>query len=324
MLSRVADSLYWLGRYLERAENYARFLDVNFNLSLDLPPGVKEQWEPLLIATEDIKAYDERYENYSRENAIFFLAFDKENQNSIISSIQFARENARVVRENISKEVWEALNDLYHYVNNASHRKIWEKGNPQDFFISTKQRVELIYGIGYSSAIRGDGWYFGQIGQCLERSDKTSRILDVKYHMLLPSIKEVGSPLDFLQWAALLKSVSGYNAYRRYYGKIEPASVVEYLVLNQHFPRSVYYCIKEAENCLRFIRGNRDGGYNDAERAIGNLRSDLEFSNIQEIISYGLHEYLDELQIKINTISDKIYDQYFKIQPNFSQQIQSQ
>lgn len=324
MLSRVADSLYWLGRYLERAEDYARFLDVNFNLSLDLPPGVSEQWRPLIEATGDLNYYNTRFKNFARQDAIFFLAFDRENLNSIISSIRFARENARIIRENISKESWEALNDLYHYVNKAYNRKIWLKEDPKDFFKSIRQKVELIYGIAFSTAIRVEGWYFSQIGQYLERADKTSRILDVKYHMLLPTTKDVGSPLDFLQWGALLKSVSGFNAYRRYYGKIEPVNVVEYLVLNQYFPRSVYFCIKEAENSLRAISGNSQGDYNPAEKAIGNLRSDLEFADINEIISYGLHEYLDNLQKKINVISDRVYEQYFKIQANFTQQNQSQ
>ena len=315
MLSRVADSIYWLGRYLERAENYARFMDVNFNLSLDLPPGVSEQWKPLIAATGDLDDYQARYDNFERKNAIYFLAFDKENFNSIISSVNHARENARIIRENISNEVWGAINDLYHYIQNAQGRKIWKKNDPQDFFVNVKQKVELIYGIGYSTAIRVEGWYFNQIGQHLERADKTSRILDVKYHTLLPTAHDVGSPLDYLHWAALLKSVSGFNAYRRYYGKIDPINVVEYLVLNRYFPRSIFYCIKQAEFALRSVSGNPEGRYDKVEKAIGNLRADLEFGDINEIISFGLHEYLDEMQQKINVISDRIYEQYFKIHP---------
>ncbi len=325
MLSRVADSLYWSSRYLERTENYARFLDVNFNLSLDLPPGVSEQWEPLLMATGDVEEFNKRYKSYNRENAIYFLAFDKENHNSIISSVKYGRENARIVRENIPKETWEAFNDLYHYVNNAQKRKIWKKDNPQDFFVHVKQKVQLIYGIVDSTAIRTEGWYFSQIGKQLERADKTSRILDVKYHMLLPSIADVGTPLDFLHWAALLNSVSGFNSYRRYYGKTEPTSVVEYLLLNQQFPRSIYFCLNQAEKGLRNISGHLNGGQlNSAEKKLGNLRSDLEFSDVSEIISFGLHEYLDNLQKKINKISDCIHEQYFKIQDNFDSQMQNQ
>ena len=133
MLSRVADSLFWLGRYAERAENYSRFIDVNFNLSIDLPPGMKEQWRPLITATGDEVLYKKLYSDYSRENAIRFLAFDKRNHNSIIASVVNARENARQVRENISKETWEVLNDLYHFVEKAAKRKMW-KSEDADIF----------------------------------------------------------------------------------------------------------------------------------------------------------------------------------------------
>ena len=318
MLSRVADSLYWLGRYLERTENYARFLDVNFNLCLDLPPGVQEQWKPLIAATGDLISYEKRYEDYERENAIFFLTFDRENNNSIINSVSYARENGRMIRENIAAETWEAINDLYHFMNYAEKKKIWRKENPHEFFIKVKQKVLLIYGIVKTTAFREEGWYFNQVGQHLERADKTSRILDVKYHLLLPTVHDVGSPLDFLHWAALLKSVSGFNSYRRNYGKTDPASVVEYLLLNQFFPRSIYYCIKQAEYYLRSISGNSEGKYNAAEKCIGNLLSHLEFGEIKEVIAIGLHEYLDDLQLKINDISNKIHAHYFEIQPNFA------
>jgi len=308
---------------LERAENYARFLDVNFNLSLDLPPGVAEQWKPLLEATGDLTAYSERYSDFGRESAIYFLAFDRENPNSIISSIKFARENARIVRDSIARESWEGINDLYHYVNDVAKREVWKQEDPQDFFVSVKHKIELVYGVGMCTAVREEGWFFTQIGQFLERADKTSRILDVRYHILLPSANEVGSPLDFLHWAALLKSVSGFNSYRRRYGKTDPTAVVEYLVLSITFPRSVAFCVKEAEGCLRAISGNQSGNYNKAEKAIGNLRSELEFAEVSEIIGTGLHEYLDHLQKKINTISDLIAEQYFQLQTHKNYQIQS-
>ncbi|MEQ9049402.1 MAG: alpha-E domain-containing protein, partial [Marinoscillum sp.] len=185
MLSRVADSLFWLGRYAERAENYSRFIDVNFNLSIDLPPGMKEQWRPLITATGDEAQYKKLYSDYSRENAIRFLAFDKRNHNSIIASVVSARENARQVRENISKETWEVLNDLYHFVEKAAKRQMW-KSEDADIFKQIKYKLQLIQGIGYDTSPRNQGWYFTKLGQFLERADKTSRILDVKYHELLP------------------------------------------------------------------------------------------------------------------------------------------
>lgn len=325
MLSRVASSIYWLGRYLERAENYSRFIDVNFNLMLDLPPDLKEQWEPLVITTGDNEIYKTKHKNFERKDVIHFLTFDSDNPNSIISSISYARENARVIRENLTKETWENLNELYHFVLKRADKKDWNKEDPRAFFESVKNQVLLLYGLADSTVARTEGWYFRQLGLFLERADKTSRIVDVKYHILLPAPSLVGSPLDFLHWTALLKSVTAFNTYRRMYGNIEPAKVVEFLILNKYFPRSVFYCIREAESCLHKISGLADSGYkNSAEKAIGELRSNLEFTDVEEIINMGLHEYLDQLQIKINDVSNKINTNFFQIKDNFINQTQNQ
>jgi uncharacterized alpha-E superfamily protein len=325
MLSRVADSLFWLGRYAERAENYARFIDVNFNLSLDLPPDMSEQWAPLITATGGIDLYNELYkEKLDRQNAIRFMAFDERNPNAIISTVKMARENARIVRENIPRETWEVLNDLHYFVQDAAAKKIWKKEDPKDCFKQIRNRFQLLSGIAYDNIPRTQGWYFTKLGQYMERADKTSRILDVKYHFLLPSVDDVGSPLDFLHWVALLKSVSSFNAYRRVHGQIKPEAIVDYLVLDRLFPRSILFCLMEAENCLHQISESKQGYSNAVEKAIGNLRADLEFADINDVFEYGLHEYLDKLQERLNNISELIYNQYFKIQPNFAQQSQSQ
>lgn len=325
MLSRVANSLFWLGRYTERAENYARFIDVNFNLSIDLPPGMKAQWDPLITATGDKKLFKTLFGNdFNRENSIFFLAFDERNKNSIISTVRSGRENARIVRENIPKETWEVLNELHHYVQNAAKRNVWKKEDSRDCFKEIKNQLQLLSGISYDNIPRTQGWYFTKLGQFLERADKTSRILDVKYHFLLPSVDEVGSPLDFLHWAALLKSVSGFNAYRRLFGKISPTAIVDYLVLNRYFPRSIFYCLMRAENCLHEISESSRGFSNPAEKAIGNLRADIEYADVNDVFQYGLHEYLDQLQRRLNEISSAVSEQYFKIQPNFTSEFQNQ
>ncbi len=299
-------------------------MEVNFNLMLDLPPGVTELWQPLITATGDLELYKQKYDGYEKEDAIFFLAFDQDNPNSILNSVRRARENSRIVRENISKESWEAINGLYHFVNDAHGGKTWNSDKPQHFFSAVKQKVELIYGISFNTDIRGDGWNFNRIGQYLERADKTSRILDVKYHILLPSVSDVGSPLDALHWAALLKSVSGYNSYRRYYGKLNPVTAVEYLILASLFPRSIYFCLNHAENSLRQISGNSSGKHTPVEKTIGNLRADLEFADINDIFEFGLHEYLDKIQVQLNKVSEQVSEQYFQIRPNFTQQISNQ
>ncbi len=324
MLSRVAESLFWLGRYIERAENYARFIEVNFNLSLDLPPGVKEQWEPLVATTGDRALFEQGYRSYSKNNVIYFLTFDRNYDNSIIRSLEHARENARVIRENISNEAWENLNGLYHYIQNAERRKVWKKEDPRDFYDNIKTKILTIYGLAYENESRTEGWYFNKMGKFIERTDKTSRILDVKYHIILPSIEEVGTPLDFLHWAALLSSVGAYNAYRRVFGKISTDKVVQFLVLNKYFPRSVFYSIQAAEDALHRISGNPSGYSTHPEKKLGALRSELEFTDVDTIIEYGLHEYIDQLQLKLNDISNAVTDQYFKIKSNFVDQTQNQ
>lgn len=324
MLSRVADSLFWLGRYTERAENYARFIDVNLNLSIDLPPGLKEQWEPLVTTTGDREFYLSLYKDFSRENVIRFLAFDLRNPNGIISCVTIARENARIIRETISRETWEVLNDLYFLIIKLEKKRIWKNDDQHNHFKQIKHHFQLLNGIADDTVPRTEGWYFSKMGQYLERADKTSRILDVKYHFLLPSIEEVGSPLDFLHWTALLKSVSAYNSYRRFHGSIKASSIVEYLLLNRYFPRSILFCLINVENCLHEISQSTRGYSNPAEKAIGNVRAELEYSDINDIFNHGLHEYLDKIQSKFDVVSKAINDQYFKIKPNLISQVQKQ
>lgn len=316
MLSRVANSMYWLGRYLERAENYARFLEVNFNLMLDLPPDLKEQWEAIMQSTDDDNLFVKKYKHHNKKNVINFLAFDTSNPNSIISSVNFARENARIIRDNLSKEAWEKMNELYHFVKKSSEEKNFKNGAPKYFFETVKNQILLLYGLDDSTVAKTEGWFFKQLGLYIERADKTSRILDVKYHILLPTPQMVGSPLDFLHWNALLKSVSGYNTYKKFYPNINPEGIVEFMILNKYFPRSVLYCLTMIEHSLNQVSTKN----NSAKREIKKLVNELNNSNATDIIYSGLHEYIDNLQFKINGISDKIDENFFQIKDNFIHQ----
>jgi uncharacterized alpha-E superfamily protein len=318
MLSRVANSIYWVGRYLERAENYARFMDVNFNLMLDLPSDQKAQWEPLVQVTGDYHEYLSQYSGFNKNDVMYFMAFDSNNPNSILSCVSKARENAREIRENIIKETWEKLNELYHYVNSMANSMEWKEGDPIPFITGVKEQIMLINGIGYATVARTEGWYFRMLGTHLERADKTSRVIDVKYHILLPTPTLVGTPLDYLHWSAMLKSVSGFNTYRRFYGNLEASKVVNFMILDKIFPRSVFYCILEAENCLRNITGNTGRGFTvQPEKTIGELRSRLEFTSVEEIINFGMHQYIDDLQHRIINISNEINDSFFQLKNNF-------
>ncbi|MEO1449910.1 MAG: alpha-E domain-containing protein [Bacteroidota bacterium] len=259
MLSRVADAIYWMNRYLERAENYARFLDVNFNLALELPPDVAAQWKPLVEITGDLHLYESLHGKIKKSTVIYFLGFDEQNPNSIFNSICKARENARSVRPQITIEVWEQINALYHFIKAEKAKKRWQKKDPRLFFDEIRKGSQLLYGMFDAIISHDDGWHFGKIGQLIERADKTSRVLDAKYHMLLPSKRDVGSPLDIIQWAALLKSVSAYDMYRRRFGKLTVAGIAEFLILDKEFPRSMRHCLISAEKSLQKITGSTIG-----------------------------------------------------------------
>ena len=313
MLSRVADSIYWMNRYVERAENVARFVDVNLNLLLDCPPGVTQQWEPLVVTTGDLKLFRERYGDASADSVLHFLTFDSEYSNSILSCLQAARENARSVREIISSEMWEQVNAFYLMVKDAA--EAGSLSNLHEFYPEVKLSSHLFAGVMDATMAHNEGWNFGHLGRLMERADKTARILDVKYYILLPSVKSVGTPLDDIQWIALLKSASAYEMYRKCQYRITPVGVTEFLLLNREFPRSVQFCLLEAERSLRQISGTTGGTWRtSSDRALGRLRSELEYVTIDEIVKDGLHEFLDGLQSRLNGVSRCIFEDFFSLE----------
>ncbi|MFT3738642.1 MAG: alpha-E domain-containing protein [Breznakibacter sp.] len=311
MLSRVADAIYWMNRYIERAENYARFIDVHYNLSLELTPELSDQWKALVITTGDWNLYQSLYEKTDKSKVIYFLGFDPNNLNSIYNCIVTARENARTIRPEITKEVWEQVNALYYFVKNGAQKKVWQQNDPRPFFNKVKIGCQLVYGIVDATISRNEGWHFGRIGKLIERADKTSRVLDVKYHVLLPTPEAVGTPLDLLQWVALLKSVSAYDMYRQQNGKVTPIGISQFLILDKIFPRSILHCLMEAEQSLKTITGSGDGYSNLAEKQLGMLKSRVEYADIQDIFKTGLHEYLDDFQRDLNNTSTSVYNSFF-------------
>lgn len=314
MLSRVANSIYWLNRYVERAENVARFVDVNLNLLLDNPSGIGQQWRPLVVTTGDLSLFEERYGEATADNVIQFLTFDEQYPNSIISCLRAARENARSVREIISSEMWEQVNSFYLRVQDASR-----SSSPTDlpsFFADVKMQSHLFSGVMDATMAHNEGWHFGQVGRLLERADKTARIVDVKYFILLPSVYDVGTTLDELQWIALLKSASAYEMYRKWQHRITPQGVASFLILDRQFPRSIQFCLIQAERSLHHITGYpSDTWRNPPERTLGKLRSELDYLTIDEIMDRGLHEFLDDLQCRVNIVGDRIFETFFAFTP---------
>lgn len=315
MLSRVADSIYWMSRYIERADSVARFIDVNLHILLDMVVGSDAQWMPLVNTTGDAREFLERYGEPTRENVIRFLTFDSSYPSSILSCVRNARENARSVREIISSEMWEQINSFYLMVTDASRRG-GNLSSPHDFYGEIRRAAQLFAGITDSTMSRGQGWHFYRLGTMLERADKTSRIVDVKYFILLPSVSHVGSPYDDIQWSALLKSTGGLEMYRKQYGLISPNSVVELLILDRHFPRSVQYCLGRAEESLHAISSSERGTFiNQAEQMLGQVRSKLAYTTIEAIIDKGLHECIDGLQSDLNQVGDAIFHTFFEMRP---------
>jgi len=311
MLSRVADSVYWMSRYIERAENVARFVDVNLQLMLDAPEGQDQQWDPLVAITGDHAEFARRYGAATESNVIKFLTFDGDNLNSIFSCVRAARENARSVREIISSEMWLQLNRFYLMLNSAAQGS-GRLDQHEGFYEQVKQASHLFSGITDATMARSEAWHFSRLGRMVERADKTSRILDVKYFLLLRSAQDVGTAFDDIQWVAVLRSASAFEMYRKRHGRISPRGVVEFLMLDREFPRATQFCLLAARDSLHAISGTPLGTFRHApEKLLGQLCSDLAFAAVDEVMQHGLHEYLDELQTKLNQVGQGIVETFF-------------
>ncbi len=304
-----------MSRYVERAENVARFISVNLNLSLDMPGEAGQQWWPLVIITGDQAEFQKRALPTTKESVVQFLTFDKDNPNSILSCLRSARENARGVREIISAEMWEHINKFYLSIRDGgSLEGILD--NPYAFFERVSVSGQQFLGVTDATMTHGEAWHFCQMGRMLERADKTSRLLDVKYFILLPKVSDVGTPFDDIQWLALLRSASALEMYRQRHGRIAPVNVVNFLVLDREFPRAVLHCLTRANESLHSISGTHTGGYtNLAERRLGQLRAELAYTHAEDVISGGLHEFVDSLQTRLNTVGESIHDSFFAMRP---------
>ena len=217
MLSRVANSVYWMSRYIERAENVARFIDVNYHLTLGEGEAFVDRWSPLVYTTGDHERFEEQHGIATRENVLQFLAFSKDNPNSILSCVSAARENARAIRETITSPMWTHINRFYLMMLDAA-RNDRDLSDPGALCDAVKNASHSLVGTTYTTMSHSEAWNFLKLGRLLERADKTSRIADVQYFLLLPSAEDVESPLDVLRWSALLRSTSALEMYRKTHG----------------------------------------------------------------------------------------------------------
>lgn len=310
MLSRVASSIYWMARYVERAENLARFIEVTFSFSLDQPDSGVEQWEPLVRATGDEELFEERYPEFSADSVLTFLTFDADYHSSILTAVTLARENARTVREAISSEAWEGLNTLYHFVRDAARAPV--RPEPS-FYDDVVQHCYMFNGILHSTMTRDTGWHFANVGQSLERADKTSRILDVKYFTLLRDVSEVNTSIDDLLWSAVLRSTCAFEMYRKQYHAITVPRVVNFLILHDRFPRALQHCIERTRNSLTRISGPVSPLQNEALIKADRLAAELSATDADTIIEGGMHEFIDAFQCSVNEIAKAVDSTYFAL-----------
>ena len=306
MLSRVADSLYWTSRYLERAENTARLLSVNSYLTLDLPSDLGH-WEPLVEALGAEELFQSNYNEFSGDNVVRFLTYDLVNPDSILCSINNARSNANSAREFITLEMWEQLNATYLRLRESTEAN----ETSQEFFRGIVRSCQLINGITDATMSHDEGWHFFRLGRMIERADKTSRMLDVRYLFSRSEDPSVLRPYGDILWAALLRSTSALQMYRKRYRQINPERLIGFLVLDREFPRSVRHCVADAEEAVRAISETPGSTFqNRAEQVLGRLRAYLDYMHVDEIIAQGVHEFIDVLQMKLNDASLAIMETF--------------
>lgn len=311
MLSRVAHSLYWMSRYIERAENIARLLEVNLQFILDFQgyddAHLKEHWGSILASSGDLDLFEEHYQTADSRSVTEFFAFDLRNPNSILACVFAARENARMIRDQISLEMWETVNELYLFLKSRSTADVWAAG-PYEFFQDIKRNSHLFQGLTDATYSRSEGWEFIQFGKYLERANKTARILDVKYHILLPDASDVGGALDTAQWQSVLRSASALEAYRRFYvSEILPWKAAEFLIFSDSFPRSIHFCVAQIDEFLRRILGESGSRpRSEAARASRRLLANLQSLTIDELLKDGLHEFLVETGAALDRISEDL------------------
>lgn len=304
MLSRTADHLFWMARYTERAENTARMLDVNIQTQL-LPQSAEaaeQGWRAVLGISELQPAFDEKYGLVSRKDVLDFMVRDPDNGSSIISCLTQARENARAVRGTLTTEVWETQNTTWLEMNGLLKDNILER-DPSEFFEWVKHRSHLSRGVTIGTMLKDEAFYFIRLGTFLERADNTARLLDVKFHSEDHALLGA-TDRDFYHWAAVLRSVSAFETYRKAYRDvITPERVAELLILRGDMPRSLIACMNEVVNNLAEVRNDVSS---ETERFAGRLHADLKFNSMDDILQHGLHDYLTHFLEQVYELGNRV------------------
>jgi uncharacterized alpha-E superfamily protein len=311
MLSRTADNLFWLFRYTERADFVARILDATIRLA-SLPTNYNQErneWESALAAAGNTELFHQHYDVISEETVRDFLAFSPHNPASIRSCLQYARVNARAVRTALTMEMWETINDAWLELKNLETRDMSRDAFSD--FLNWAKTVSLNFdGSAYRTMLRNDAYYFTRLGVSIERADNTARILDVKYHVLLPETESVGGSLDYFQWTTILRGVQAHTAYHWVYREsVKPWLVADLLILNRQMPRSLACCYESLVRHLDLI-GDLYGRRGMAQRRASGTSARLSALRIEEVFALGLHEWVSEFIVENNKLGASIADQY--------------
>lgn len=306
MLSRVAENIYWMARYLERAENTARLIMVNTNLLLDLPKTGQLGWQPIVAILGIESDYHEKLEDYEERAVLKYLISSPDNPNSIINSLRLARENARTIRDIIPREGWERINDLYYGAKSTAQSGYYRKGR-FDYLQKIILGSQTITGLLAGTMLHDMGYDFLKMGRNLERADMTTRIIDVRSADLLPAHEEM-TPFENIQWMSVLKSITGYQMYRRaIQERVSRPFVLKFLLKDKQFPRSFYHALLEVKSCLKHLKRNEEAinTLNDVGKKV--LRAD------QAILKQGeLQNFIDELQVGLADLHSVISKTYFR------------
>lgn len=309
MLGRTANGLFWMFRYIERAENTARLIDAGLRMSLTRMHGHEEEWESVLRSSGVFNAYCAANPEVTGADAVNYLLRDKANPSSIISAIEAARNNGRMVRTALTREAWEAVNECYLDIKAQLARKVSGADMPE-IINNIKQRTGLIRGAFHGTMLRNELYNFSRIGTFIERADNTSRILDVKYYVLLPAVSYVGSSLDNVQWESILRSVSAHRSYGWVYDDdYKPSNIADFLILNDQMPRSLAYCYDKINSNLSYLErdyGERTSCHETAAKTLGMLRE----REIQSIMDTGLHEFLQDFISQNSRVAAEIAEAY--------------
>lgn len=309
LLARFAENSFWIARYVERAENLARIIDVNETFARD--EHGESDWTPILRLHHDEESFEARYRKVDAANVVRFYIIDEQNTNSIRWSIRAARENARSIRHLISLEMWTQLNVFYNWVASLTRRNL-KLSDLSRLCGEIKEGCQLHYGIATGTLYRDQLWSFYRLGTFIELCDQTTRLVDIKYHALLPRATDVGTAIDVAQWNALLRSASAYHGYRRVYPQeMTPATVAGFILLDPRFSRSIPHCVREIRNVVAGLNSSSDlKGVTFTPPALDEL-SELAGWNVDQVIAFGLHEYLDRVQLRLIELGDGIADTFF-------------